>query len=195
MALLVVLFLYWLSWYAFFSCRTILLSVVSLLTEPNDSSPANVDAGVQFRAWKMNNCTQYPDTVKWERFINVCVCACVCVCVCVYLYLCACVWVCVCVCACVCGGGGRCVCVCVSVCVSVCIYLRACARVCVGVRACVRIHMWPVGHAMFVCVPKMMQNWKCSSVQSYIHVYLLWASRYYRYLLTMFHVLAFKPDS
>jgi len=34
------------------SVRTILLSVISLLNEPNTSSPANVDASVMFRRWK-----------------------------------------------------------------------------------------------------------------------------------------------
>ena len=34
------------------SFRTILLSVVSLLNEPNTFSPANVDASVMFRRWK-----------------------------------------------------------------------------------------------------------------------------------------------
>jgi len=32
--------------------RTILLSVVSLLNEPNTSSPANVDASVMYRRWR-----------------------------------------------------------------------------------------------------------------------------------------------
>ncbi|XP_075590195.1 ubiquitin-conjugating enzyme E2 R2 [Dermatophagoides farinae] len=32
--------------------RTILLSVISLLNEPNTSSPANVDASVMYRKWK-----------------------------------------------------------------------------------------------------------------------------------------------
>ena len=35
-----------------FRSRTILLSVVSLLNEPNTFSPANVDASVMFRRWK-----------------------------------------------------------------------------------------------------------------------------------------------
>lgn len=35
--------------------RTILLSVISLLNEPNISSPANVDASVMFRKWKESN--------------------------------------------------------------------------------------------------------------------------------------------
>ncbi|KAG8519227.1 Ubiquitin-conjugating enzyme E2 R1 [Galemys pyrenaicus] len=34
------------------SCRTILLSVISLLNEPNTFSPANVDASVMYRKWK-----------------------------------------------------------------------------------------------------------------------------------------------
>lgn len=33
-------------------CRTILLSIISLLNEPNTSSPANVDASVMFRRWR-----------------------------------------------------------------------------------------------------------------------------------------------
>ena len=32
--------------------RTILLSVISLLNEPNTFSPANVDASVMYRRWK-----------------------------------------------------------------------------------------------------------------------------------------------
>ena len=35
-----------------FICRTILLSVISLLNEPNTFSPANVDASVMFRKWR-----------------------------------------------------------------------------------------------------------------------------------------------
>lgn len=34
------------------SYRTILLSVISLLNEPNTFSPANVDASVMYRKWK-----------------------------------------------------------------------------------------------------------------------------------------------
>jgi len=34
------------------SVRTILLSVISLLNEPNTSSPANVDASVMYRRWR-----------------------------------------------------------------------------------------------------------------------------------------------
>lgn len=36
----------------FFDARTILLSVISLLNEPNTFSPANVDASVMYRKWK-----------------------------------------------------------------------------------------------------------------------------------------------
>jgi len=32
--------------------RTILLSIISLLNEPNTFSPANVDASVAFRKWR-----------------------------------------------------------------------------------------------------------------------------------------------
>jgi ubiquitin-conjugating enzyme E2 R len=32
--------------------RTILLSIISLLNEPNTSSPANVDASVMYRRWR-----------------------------------------------------------------------------------------------------------------------------------------------
>ena len=35
--------------------RTILISVVSLLNEPNTSSPANVDASVMYNRWKRSN--------------------------------------------------------------------------------------------------------------------------------------------
>ena len=38
--------------YSIFFSRTILLSVVSLLNEPNTYSPANVDASVMYRRWK-----------------------------------------------------------------------------------------------------------------------------------------------
>lgn len=34
------------------AARTILLSVISLLNEPNTFSPANVDASVMYRKWK-----------------------------------------------------------------------------------------------------------------------------------------------
>ncbi len=40
------------SYNIFLLNRTILLSVVSLLNEPNTYSPANVDASVMYRRWK-----------------------------------------------------------------------------------------------------------------------------------------------
>merc|ERR1719317_375759 len=46
--------------------RTILLSVVSLLNEPNTSSPANVDASVMYRKWKESDGkeTEYANIIK-----------------------------------------------------------------------------------------------------------------------------------
>jgi len=35
-----------------FIYRTILLSIISLLNEPNTFSPANVDASISFRKWR-----------------------------------------------------------------------------------------------------------------------------------------------
>jgi len=46
------------------SVRTILLSVISLLNEPNTSSPANVDASVLYRKWKEGSSNDYVNTVK-----------------------------------------------------------------------------------------------------------------------------------
>ncbi|CAJ0563206.1 unnamed protein product, partial [Mesorhabditis spiculigera] len=46
------------------SVRTILLSVISLLNEPNTSSPANVDASVMFRKWKNGEDDQYAQIIK-----------------------------------------------------------------------------------------------------------------------------------
>lgn len=37
---------------SFFLYRTVLLSVISLLNEPNTFSPANVDASIMYRRWK-----------------------------------------------------------------------------------------------------------------------------------------------
>jgi ubiquitin-conjugating enzyme E2 R len=47
--------------------RTILLSVVSLLNEPNTSSPANVDASVMFRRWKdsKGKDKEYENIIRW----------------------------------------------------------------------------------------------------------------------------------
>ncbi|EYC33741.1 hypothetical protein Y032_0002g960 [Ancylostoma ceylanicum] len=46
------------------SVRTILLSVISLLNEPNTSSPANVDASVMYRKWKDGTDMSYADIIK-----------------------------------------------------------------------------------------------------------------------------------
>ena len=47
--------------------RTILLSVISLLNEPNTFSPANVDASVMFRKWRdsKGKDNEYEKIVKW----------------------------------------------------------------------------------------------------------------------------------
>jgi len=44
--------------------RTILLSVISLLNEPNTMSPANVDASVMYRQWKEGLDDTYEKKVK-----------------------------------------------------------------------------------------------------------------------------------
>ncbi|TKR57904.1 hypothetical protein L596_030547 [Steinernema carpocapsae] len=44
--------------------RTVLLSVISLLNEPNISSPANVDAAVAFRKWREGRDNEFEVTVK-----------------------------------------------------------------------------------------------------------------------------------
>jgi ubiquitin-conjugating enzyme E2 R len=46
------------------SVRTVLLSVISLLNEPNTSSPANVDASVMYRDWKNGVNNKYAVVVK-----------------------------------------------------------------------------------------------------------------------------------
>jgi len=46
------------------SVRTVLLSVISLLNEPNTSSPANVDASVMYRKWKEGKGDEYVKIVK-----------------------------------------------------------------------------------------------------------------------------------
>ncbi len=47
------------------SVRTVLLSVISMLDEPNTFSPANVDASVAYRKWKEVNLKDYETRVKW----------------------------------------------------------------------------------------------------------------------------------
>ncbi|KAL7031317.1 hypothetical protein ACKWTF_006958 [Chironomus riparius] len=46
--------------------RTILLSVISLLNEPNTFSPANVDASVMYRRWRDSNGrdNEYPNIIR-----------------------------------------------------------------------------------------------------------------------------------
>lgn len=46
------------------SVRTILLSVISLLNEPNTYSPANVDASTSYRKWKEHGDGQYERIVR-----------------------------------------------------------------------------------------------------------------------------------
>ncbi|EDV21020.1 Ubiquitin-conjugating enzyme E2 R2 [Trichoplax sp. H2] len=46
--------------------RTILLSVISLLNEPNTSSPANVDASVMFRRWRESLDKEYERIVRQQ---------------------------------------------------------------------------------------------------------------------------------
>jgi len=46
------------------SVRTILLSVISLLNEPNTSSPANVDASVAYRKWKLCGDKEYVQRIR-----------------------------------------------------------------------------------------------------------------------------------
>ena len=48
--------------------RTVLLSIISLLNEPNTSSPANVDASVAFRLWKEGNDNTYERMVRSVYF-------------------------------------------------------------------------------------------------------------------------------
>ncbi|XP_065392171.1 ubiquitin-conjugating enzyme E2 R1 isoform X2 [Macaca fascicularis] len=49
--------------------RTILLSVISLLNEPNTFSPANVDASVMYRKWKESKGKdrEYTDIIRWGQ--------------------------------------------------------------------------------------------------------------------------------
>eukprot|EP00730_Choanoeca_flexa_P003452 TRINITY_DN11416_c3_g2_i2.p1 TRINITY_DN11416_c3_g2~~TRINITY_DN11416_c3_g2_i2.p1 ORF type:complete len:235 (+),score=37.03 TRINITY_DN11416_c3_g2_i2:234-938(+) len=46
--------------------KTIILSVISILNEPNISSPANVDASVAFRKWKAGEDMAYERRVRTE---------------------------------------------------------------------------------------------------------------------------------
>ncbi|XP_016308221.1 ubiquitin-conjugating enzyme E2 R2 [Sinocyclocheilus anshuiensis] len=51
--------------------RTILLSVISLLNEPNTFSPANVDASVMFRKWRdsKGKDKEYAEIIRYDHFI------------------------------------------------------------------------------------------------------------------------------
>ncbi|XP_022662517.1 ubiquitin-conjugating enzyme E2 R2-like isoform X2 [Varroa destructor] len=46
--------------------RTVLLSVISLLNEPNTFSPANVDASVMYRRWKESN----GENKEYEEYVR-----------------------------------------------------------------------------------------------------------------------------
>ena len=56
----------WLLLFYYIVYRTILLSVISLLNEPNTSSAANVDASVLYRKWRdsRGKDKQYIDLIK-----------------------------------------------------------------------------------------------------------------------------------
>ncbi|CAF0843942.1 unnamed protein product [Didymodactylos carnosus] len=51
-------------WSAAQNVRTILLSIISMLSEPNTFSPANLDASVEYRKWKEEGNPAYVDHVK-----------------------------------------------------------------------------------------------------------------------------------
>ncbi|CAK5083956.1 unnamed protein product [Meloidogyne enterolobii] len=51
-------------WNPVHGVRSILLSVISMLNEPNISSPANVDASVSYRNYKENGNKEFPDIIK-----------------------------------------------------------------------------------------------------------------------------------
>ena len=46
--------------------RTIILSVISILNEPNVSSPANVDASVAYRKWRRGEDSKYEEQVRCQ---------------------------------------------------------------------------------------------------------------------------------
>lgn len=56
-----------------FFCRTVLLSIISLLNEPNTFSPANVDASVMFRKFKdsKGRDKEYENIIRYEECVNV----------------------------------------------------------------------------------------------------------------------------
>ena len=79
-------------WLPVHTVETILISVISMLADPNDQSPANVDAAVSIALCVMCGyvivCILYIVCVY-----RVCVCIlCVHVCVCVCVYVCVCMF-------------------------------------------------------------------------------------------------------
>ncbi|GAU91981.1 hypothetical protein RvY_04134 [Ramazzottius varieornatus] len=46
------------------NAHSVIMSIISLLSEPNTSSPANVDAGIMYRRWKEQKDKEYERTVK-----------------------------------------------------------------------------------------------------------------------------------
>lgn len=55
------------------SVRTILLSVISLLNEPNTFSPANVDASVMYRRWRdsKGRDKEYENIIRFVNLLEV----------------------------------------------------------------------------------------------------------------------------
>ena len=52
------------------SVRTVLLSIISILNDPNTYSPANVDASVAFRNWKEGKDNKYKDVIQKQVSFN-----------------------------------------------------------------------------------------------------------------------------
>ena len=46
------------------NAHSVIMSIISLLSEPNTSSPANVDAGIMYRRWKEQKDKEYERIVK-----------------------------------------------------------------------------------------------------------------------------------
>ena len=53
--------------------RTILLSIVSMLSDANLSSPANVDAARMYRDWTDGRSTDYVDQIKLVFILLFCI--------------------------------------------------------------------------------------------------------------------------
>lgn len=60
-----------------------MLSVISLLNEPNTFSPANVDASVMYRRWKESKGKdkEYENIIRYISYLF-CVCVCMCILIC-----------------------------------------------------------------------------------------------------------------